>query len=86
MNSKSWSTSQNEILDGDKKLIATVSRQQDGYVQANLRLLSKAPDMLEMLKTSLGNAKSIRAAQSGNTYDVWISHLEALIKEVEVQA
>jgi hypothetical protein len=41
-----WTNSQNRIEDASGDEIASVSYQRSGYVQANIRLISAAPDLL----------------------------------------
>lgn len=48
-----WDKFQNLIVDDKKQVIASVSYRQDGYVQANARLIAAAPDLLEALKDVL---------------------------------
>lgn len=45
-----WKSERNEIEDANGKLIAVVSYQQDGYVQANIALIATAPDLLATLR------------------------------------
>ena len=45
-----WNKTQNLIVDSNKDVVATVSRERDGYVQANIHLIKAAPAMLEALR------------------------------------
>ena len=42
-----WVTDRNHIITDKGDEIATASYQQSGYVQANIRLIAAAPDLLE---------------------------------------
>lgn len=48
-----WIKSLNEIETTDGQTIATVSRERDGFVQANLNLLAAAPDLYAILSRIL---------------------------------
>lgn len=48
-----WNKDRNIIEDSNGNVIAEVSYKQDGYVQANARLIASAPDLLEACKAVL---------------------------------
>ena len=45
-----WLTDRNHIITDKGDEIATASYRQSGYVQANIRLIAAAPELLEALK------------------------------------
>ena len=45
-----WEKHMNLIKEPGGAVVATVARTQDGYVQANARLIAAAPDLLAVLK------------------------------------
>ena len=48
-----WIKDRNLITDQDGQDIATVTYHQNGYVQANARLIAAAPDLLKAAKLAL---------------------------------
>ncbi len=52
-----WKKDRNMIEDSGGKLIATISYEQDGYVQANARLIAAAPTMDIAIRSMLVNIK-----------------------------
>jgi hypothetical protein len=76
------------ILDPDVVFIAQCHpknglKSEMGEVRANANLMAAAPEMLEVLETTLGNIRSIKATHPGvTTYDVW----EKVVAEVVAKA
>ena len=48
-----WEKCQNLVFDKNDTLVANASRRQDGYVQANARLIAAAPELLELCEEFL---------------------------------
>ena len=48
-----WEKCQNLVFDKNDTLVAKASRRQDGYVQANARLIAAAPELLHACKMAL---------------------------------
>lgn len=58
----------------------------DETAEANARLIAAAPTMLDALKTTAGNIRSLLAAASGDVrepYSVWLKVVEDAIQSAE---
>ncbi len=75
-----WIKDRNMIEDENGKIIAEVSYKQDGYVQANARLIAACPELLETCKALISNAVwdgKTREHGSANEYTIHRAVIEA---------
>jgi len=71
-----WTTDRNHITTDAGEEIATVSYQQSGYVQANIRLIVTAPRLLAA-------AKRLIAPVPGDTIEEAMADLQAAVEQAE---
>jgi hypothetical protein len=57
-----------------------------GMSEVNAALICAAPNMLEVLQTTAGNIRSMRAANPSTTFDAWLAVVEDAITRATSEA